>query len=71
MVLGKDIVIQLETRTPRELHYHYELKLNTTLPSVQQPMIVLIRILGKSEGEYNVSYTNSFHILRNQKEDVM
>lgn len=54
--LGKDIIIQLETRTPRSQNYHYELKFNTTLPSVQQPMVIHLRILEKSEKEYDVSY---------------
>lgn len=38
--------------------FHYELKVNTTLPNVKQPMIVHIRILEKREREYDVSVVN-------------
>lgn len=54
-IADKDIVVRLDIHCPQEKQFHYELKLNMTLPAVQQPMIVQVRILGKDENEYNVS----------------
>lgn len=55
MIKDKDIIVRVETFTPQMVNFHYELKINTTLPNVQQPMIVHIRILEKREREYDVS----------------
>lgn len=47
-------MVKIDTYSPQLPQFHYELKLNTTLPAVQQPMIVHVRILEKNEKEYDV-----------------
>ncbi|XP_065216942.1 uncharacterized protein Apoltp isoform X2 [Planococcus citri] len=53
---GKDIVIKLDIVSPQSPRFHYEFTLNTTLPSVQQPMIVHFRINERFEREYDVDF---------------
>ncbi len=47
--------MKLDTYSPQGIGFHYEIKLNTTLPAVQQPMIAHVRILERKENEYDVS----------------